>query len=511
MSQELEVKLSAGPTFSEQQLIERLAAQGALSGDETRQQVDTYLDTEDAELARAGLSARTRRKDGALSVEVKPVPIRSELVMDRAELAAEVDNGESAGKVLRRLLRRELGLKISGTPMPKAELRTDRRQIDYRNGALSAEVCIDRVRVHRPGGEEVDSFTEVEIELQSGDSQALMPLASIGLDLGLEPSGRSKYLRAREALQLPPYAYGDPRPTFEPSTPQDEFARAVCRHQFETMLAYEPGTRVGLDTEHLHKMRVASRRLRTALRVFGKLLPEDDVKWIGKEVRWLGRKLGAVRDLDVHSLALPDWRRHFDDEPNEGWNALEMWMHKHRARARRSLIEALDSSRYQKLVQRATTAFAEGPGQGEPVGKAASLVLGQCVEKFHQGVDRFSQTHAAEDAHRLRILGKRLRYTAEFLKPILDESISERISRLSEFQDALGEVQDAVAAGAFARHLYERSKGDRDLTFVLGVLVGWAAATEAQARPHVDAALEALDADTLLRELEAAAAHLGDG
>src|SRR5258707_8563338 len=64
------------------------------------------------------------------------------------------------------------------------------------------------------------------------------------------------------------------------------------------MLANDPGTRLGRDPESLHDMRVAARRSRALLRA-GAPLYASDVAKLEEELRWIGEKLGAVRDLDV--------------------------------------------------------------------------------------------------------------------------------------------------------------------------------------------------------------------
>ena len=87
-----------------------------------------------------------------------------------------------------------------------------------------------------------------------------------------------------------------------------EVAYAVFRKQLRRMLRHEPGTRLGDDIEELHDMRVASRRLRAAIRLFRPFLPARFDR-LGAELRWLGGVLGDVRDLDVQIEQLEEWSR----------------------------------------------------------------------------------------------------------------------------------------------------------------------------------------------------------
>jgi CHAD domain-containing protein/adenylate cyclase class IV len=504
MDREVELKLAAREAVSDRALIEALARRGRVWGDRTVEQVDTYFDTSAATLLGAGLSARARRTEGGLALEVKPIPIEPTLVMDRAELSAQVSAVGDVSQALRDLLATGASLEVDGPFEPVVELCTRRRRLDYGDDALEAEACIDRVVVRRSDGTEVGQFTEVELELRRGDPAALATLGELGPELGLEPSGRNKYVRAREILGLPPPRFGADAPSFDVTTPIDEVARSVARHQLETMRSYEPGTRVGLDTEHLHKMRVATRRLRTALRVFAKALPREEAAYLADELRWLGRSLGEVRDLDVQILSLPVWRSALGSRPADGWAALAELLHQRRAQARGRLLGALDSPRYATLCRRAERVFAAGAGSGAPIGVRAGHLVRKRYRRFQAGVERFRATHSVEDAHRLRILGKRLRYAAEFLRPILRRSVRGALDELEIFQDALGELQDAIAAGALAEEVYASSgeAADPALAFVLGLLAGSAAQLERDARTRVDEALAHLERANRASELD---------
>jgi CHAD domain-containing protein len=166
-------------------------------------------------------------------------------------------------------------------------------------------------------------------------------------------------------------------------------------------------------------------------------------------------------------------------------------------------MRALDGPRWSELCAAADRLFGSDPAPGPSVGKAAAALIGTPAQAFHTGVARFRETHAVEDAHRLRILGKRVRYTAEFLKPLLSARARASIKRLSAFQDALGELQDAIAAGEFAgEQAKPRWSASPALQFVLGALAGAARIHAADARPRVDEALEALDPSALVTALQ---------
>lgn len=506
--EEIELKLIAGASFDASSLEAKLSTAGKLVRTESFEQQDTYLDTPTAELVALGLSARVRAKGSGQSVDVKPVPIEASLVMRRSELQAPVTKKGTPGRTLRKLLARMLGVALEGQPAPVARLFTQRVVHNMSIGDSRVEVCFDTVRVYDPEDVEHGRFVELEAELASGDPEVLLAIRDALAELDLSPSGKSKYERARALLSLPPYEWKAPAPQFDGDTSLEEVARAVCRHQLQLIQNYEPGTRIGLDTEHLHKMRVATRRLRTALRVFADAFSRGDRRAMNRGFRWLGRRLGEVRDLDVAVLALPQWRKRHGPEPADGWDGLAQRLELRRSRARRELIDALDSARWAELAESACSVFAS-PKQSpqDSKGQSAREVMAQRLDKrreaFAAGVLKFMSTQSLEDAHALRILGKRLRYTIEFFRPALGDAVKPLLRRLGVFQDELGALQDAAEAGAFA--LRELSGDDDPSTaFVLGALRGAAIVEGEHAKSRIDGALERLDLDELTSALRTA-------
>lgn len=498
--QEVELKLIAGPSFDPEELTKRLAGVGTVVDTESIEQRDTYLDTRAAELVAMGLSARVRAKSSGRQVDVKPVPIEAGLVMRRSEFSAPVSKKGEPGRTLRKLLAKMLGVALDEEAGPVLSLHTDRTLHTVLIDGSRIEVCVDTVKVLGGDDKEAGAFVEVEAELVEGSEAPLHRLAEEFSAFDLQASGRSKYVRAREMLELPAYDWGAEPAAFDPNTDMAEAARSVCRQQLELIQNYEPGTRIGLDTEHLHKMRVATRRLRTALRVFEAAFTEADRKLLGRGFRWLGRRLGAVRDLDVSVLALPSWRRRFGPEPEAGWDGLSQRLELRRRRARNELVDALDSSRWSELAESAERMFTNASHSCGPLRDHMGPLLEARLSGFETGVETFRATHLLEDAHQLRILGKRLRYTVEFLRPALTADTKPLLRRLSAFQDNLGDLQDASEAGAFALRELEE-EGEANLAFALGTLRGSASVEGEYARARVDGALDSLDVEGLASAL----------
>jgi CHAD domain-containing protein len=267
-------------------------------------------------------------------------------------------------------------------------------------------------------------------------------------------------------------------------------------------LAHEPGVRAGLDPEQVHKMRVAMRRLRTALRVFaGAFDGAPSSEW-RDELRWLGQLLGTVRDLDVHRLELPEWRVRFSEAPPEGWEELDHRLAARRALARVQLLEALDSPRRRAIDRLAQRCLAAPTLCSTSVAHAMPRLVSAQVHRCRSSLSRLRDRGTVELAHRLRIRIKNLRYTLEFLRETAPQRFPEHARALAEAQDELGRLQDAVQTGRLARDLALTEPVQSIVRHGLGALVGFGLASEHAARPIAIAAAEAADLDARLRDLD---------
>lgn len=249
------------------------------------------------------------------------------------------------------------------------------------------------------------------------------------------------------------------RPRLDLDDSMAEAARKTLLFHFQRMLRHEKGTRAGTDPEELHDMRVATRRMRAALRVFDGHIDARALKPFGKMLRRTGRALGAVRDLDVFR----DKARHYLDRlPASGQSELDpllsAWQTEH-DKAREDLLAFLDSDLYAGFKEHFGE-FLHRPGAGalpivsekdEPRPHRVRHVLpGLLFQKLAQ-VRAYDEWLSGADAaltryHQLRIACKRLRYTVEFFQGVLGPEAQSLIAVIRRLQDHLGNLQDAVIA-----------------------------------------------------------------
>jgi CHAD domain-containing protein len=236
-----------------------------------------------------------------------------------------------------------------------------------------------------------------------------------------------------------------------------EAARKTLLYHLQKMMLHEPGTRDGEDPEELHDMRVATRRMRAALRVFEDHLDMTAYKPFLKVMRETGRELGAVRDLDVFMIKTQAYIDSLPPEDQSGLDPLVAAWRAERERTRTELLAYLDNDRYQRFKEKFET-FLRTPGVGAgrtagPDGGPAPTRVGDVLP----GVlfDRLALVKAYDgpisepDAplavfHQLRITSKGLRYTLEFFAEVLGSGSKPLIDRTKQVQDHLGDLQDAV-------------------------------------------------------------------
>jgi CHAD domain-containing protein len=234
-----------------------------------------------------------------------------------------------------------------------------------------------------------------------------------------------------------------------------EAIRKVLREQFEVMLANENGSRMGDDIEPVHDMRVAVRRMRTAFRLFGDYFQRGSIKCFQKDLRDIGRALGAVRDLDVFNREAVRYLRQQPKRRRHDLDLLLAHWRSQRESAHLALIIYLDGKPYRDFVQDFGE-FVKSPGAGfkpipesEPGRFLVRDVLSSTVWQRYETVRAYSRIldgSSMTTLHALRIECKYLRYTLEYFQSLLGSDAPWLIAEVIGVQDHLGDIQDAEVA-----------------------------------------------------------------
>lgn len=326
------------------------------------------------------------------------------------------------------------------------------REFMLTTGESSGVLRLMTVAPSDGNGVQLEGLQVVEVEPRELPSQDVEhTIGKLLKELGLRPVGVPLYSTLLVRLGIINAISGQPvDEETTKSMPVRRVAASIIRKQFEKMVSHESGVRCGKDPEDVHDMRVAIRRLRAAIKVFAAYLPES-FESIRQELRWIGRLLGEVRDLDVQLAQLDEWRDRFSDEQRSALGTVVTALRVRRGRARGRLVHALNSSRYSTLVEAFTRAislsFAEdGQSSSESVVAIAPDVVRKRYRAFHKAGKRVKHDSSPERYHRARIRAKQLRYMLEFLSPLYGEPAVSMADRLSTLQDVLGTNQDSYTA-----------------------------------------------------------------
>ena len=246
-------------------------------------------------------------------------------------------------------------------------------------------------------------------------------------------------------------------------------ARMVLEHRVTNMLLHEPGVREGEDIEALHDMRVYSRRLREALRIFESCCDRKHFKSVYKRVRNITVGLGEVRNLDVFIAFFARYGQE-DGAPDslvEASDKLIEWAKKKRDKLRHGMLKQLDDLRPDELKDDVMGLIpAPPPEQAAPEASAARereektarmlkarySIAFRARRLVHEREDVVEEAWAAAEAasgsrsvefHELRISFKKIRYALETLYPAFTMEDLDRIyANVKEYQDILGDIHD---------------------------------------------------------------------
>ena len=266
-----------------------------------------------------------------------------------------------------------------------------------------------------------------------------------------------------------------------PDDPAIHLAYGRLLEQFEEMITQEPRAWEGLDPEGVHKMRVATRRLRSALRAFKKVLPAS-IRSFNREFKWLAAALGGVRDLDVARGNLPHFLSELPPEDAAHMNDYQQFLADQWQEERRRLLACLTSRRYGRLKTGFAQLLERGPSMRDmetlgsvTIGDAAQLLIGRRYRGVLRRGREITSVSSDESLHALRIQCKRLRYLLEFFRPAYGELLKAETRRLKKLQDVLGDFQDACVASQLLRRYAEglpMRSSNRGQIIALGQLIG---------------------------------------
>jgi CHAD domain-containing protein len=263
--------------------------------------------------------------------------------------------------------------------------------------------------------------------------------------------------------------------------------RWALAQQVRWLLAHDPGARLGTESESLHQMRVATRRLRAILRAARPVLLPDWAASLQGELSWLGQVLGPARDLDVQVAYFTEAAAGLDVRDRTLLARLVTQLRSQREHIHQVLLTELNSARYVELIRRIRQA-AHDPAMVESPLTLHDLASGE-FKKLRRAVRQLGNSPKDAALHEVRIKTKRARYAAELALWSAGKPASRFIKRARAVQDLLGAYQDAVQAEVTLRAFLKAATTVR-AGFVIGRLVERQSARRETARKSINKSLK---------------------
>jgi inorganic triphosphatase YgiF len=417
----------------------------------TRRLYNIYFDTPQLELYKSAMALRLRRagrqwlqtlKGGGLVKAGMHQRNEWEIPVSRAMLDFSSPQAAEFKKNLPPPLRKKL------QPVFVTDFSRTSRMMAWRGAQI--ELCMDHGEVRTE--QRSTSICELELELKSGEPSQLFDLALELLEIA--PFELEAVSKAEQGYRLlTGYTEKPVKGTAPDIAKKGTLAEALqaliwsCLQHLQDNLRGAMGSD---DAEYLHQMRVALRRLRVVLRMAGKLRADDQLTVLNNEVSALCIALGRNREWDVFvaQIAQPMCARMAG---HTGLQALLAASERQRDGYYAMLRGTAQAHKLQRLMLRFAI-WMNGPywqQQGKALPTARDFSAHRLQKLFGKFVQSGLQldTHDAERLHSLRILGKKLRYSAEFFSTLYDHQRTKPfLAALSEVQEVLGQINDVAVA-----------------------------------------------------------------
>lgn len=484
MATEIELKLRL-----DKHNVRKLLAHPLLAGQPSQRQqlLNTYYDTPELTLRQRRIALRFRKKGWEWLLTVKSSEPASGGLAVRNEWEVPATPGIfDFSHVDRDDLRAVLeSAKPHLAPVFTTDFRRQAWQVPCGNSLI--ELALDRGSVSAGGNSE--PICEVELELLDGDVDDLFALTrQLQQHVMLHPAIASKAERGYRLFHhVPEQPFrAKPLPINARQTPVTAF-RTIALGCLEHFQRNESGLLAGGEPEFIHQARVALRRLRSAIKLFAPVLPEDFVAAYGQSWQTLAGALGDARNWDVFlDETLPPIAAAFPHDKEV--QRLQAEAKRRVKAARRAITHLLKLKEYPRLMVEFTAAVhALSDSVDTPLKSFAANRIAAHTRSARKMAERYAELDD-EARHVMRLRFKKLRYAMEFMAPLLPaRQMKAYLAALARLQEALGLINDQVTA----RLLIDEALGDKRATVAHGWVAGRQEILVEQVPVILDAWLEA--------------------
>ena len=228
-------------------------------------------------------------------------------------------------------------------------------------------------------------------------------------------------------------------------------AKIIFRNLLDTLLVNRQGIVDDIDIEFLHDFRVAIRRTRSGLTLIREVLPEEVSNRFKEDFRYLGQITGPVRDLDVYLHMEENYKARLPEHLQEGLHYFFADLAKKRKKAQAKLVQDFAAPRYPSIVaewrdylnREDMEDTLAGKNSQLPIERLAKKIITKRFKRVLRDGEAIHTGTADGELHRLRIQGKKLRYSLEFFNGLFpDKEMKKLIRQLKQLQNNLGDFND---------------------------------------------------------------------
>jgi CHAD domain-containing protein len=459
----------------------RLTALPGVSREETTPQqvleIERY-DTADHRLAAAGIVLAVHR-DGEQPHWRLELPDGDVAERLRVPLAPDAPPAPEVPGELAELVR---GVVRDGALHPAGRIgrvRTETRLLGAAEAPL-ATVVHDHVTVATLGSS-TEGAAWTEAELRGGADTALVrEVEQRFVEAGLRPATTEAEAELDRMLRPAPAPTRKRPGGGKRGTAGAALTDYLAEH-VDRIAAEDLRVRRG-EPDAVHQLRVASRRVRSALQAYRRLLDRERTEPIVDGLRELGRALAPARDAEVLQVRIHAGLA--DLEPELLLGPVQAQVTRHYARvqaeAAAAVLSTLDSEPYARL-RTSLDDLVQHPPLTKRAARPARKELPAHVSRAAQRLDRAVTTaldpgvpgdERDSAVHSARKAGKRLRYATEVARPVVGGAAKRFAKGLKAFQEALGEHQDTVVGRGALRELGALAHADGENGFSFGLLHG---------------------------------------
>jgi len=459
MDREIELKLECEPDALD--LVRRSPALSKLKQGRARKRAlhSVYFDTEDFALLKHGIALRVREADGKRIQTLKTARDGRSAANERHEYETPLAHDAEKPDLNRlpsglRAKIRKLAGKATIAPRVVTDIERIASQLRTASGD-EIELALDS-GVLRANGR-TRAISEVELELKQGNPASLYELALKLADsapLRVRLASKSEQGLALARNRESEVTKADV-PELSPETTIEEAFALILRQCLFHLIANENPTLERRSAEGLHQMRVAIRRLLSALALFKRLAADSEARFITAEAKWLGGCLGRARDFDVFLSTL----EHVDEKPRS--QKLRRAARLAHEETWAAALAAIHSKRYTYFVLRLARYIAASGWRSEKITRAwerplqhfSSTALDRFLAKVVD-LGAHIEKLEVEERHTLRKRLKKLRYSVSFFASLYREGDAKHyLHDLSQLQDLFGSLNDAAVAGMILQRL----------------------------------------------------------